>query len=78
MAARKTTTKAKAKPATKVESVEAEPKEVKVGAEAVLIFQAKRPMTIRAFNAAAEMLRAEQEATGVKIVLMPHSVEVKE
>lgn len=63
---------AAAKKKTKVQSVVADP--VKQ-TESVLVFQAKQPMTVRAFEAAAAMLRSEQEATGIKIVLIPYSVE---
>ena len=88
MAARKKATKVtgsaeikaavpKPKAVTTISGIVPEPVEVKVGTEAVLVFKARKKMTVAAFNAAAKMLRAEQDAAGVKIVLQPNSVELE-
>lgn len=44
----------------------------------VLVFRARKPLTVRAFEAAAAMLRAEAKALGLEIVLIPFSAEVSE
>lgn len=73
MAAKKPQTKK-----SKVENVaEEEPVEVKVNKDTVLVFKAKKALSRSAFNLAAEMLRKEQEATGVKVILEPFSVDLK-
>ena len=44
----------------------------------VLIFKASKALTVSAFEAAAKMLRSEQEASGLTIILIPFSVELAE
>ena len=75
---KKPTPAAKPKPvASEVPGVNPVPKKVTVGKQAVLIFKATKKMTLASFSAAAKMLREEQEAAGIKIVLKPYSVELE-
>ena len=62
---------------TKVPGVDPVPVKVTVAKDSVLIFKASKKMTTASFNAAAKMLRAEQEVVGVKIILQPNSAELK-
>ena len=76
-AKKKPTAAAKPKAVTTISGIVPEPTEVKVGAEEVLVFKASKKMTVASFNAAAKMLRAEQDAAGIKIILQPNSVEIE-
>lgn len=43
-----------------------------------LVVQAKRPLTETELEMLSNKLRFEHEATGIKIILLPYSVELKE
>lgn len=61
---------------TKISSVETEPiAAATVEGKEVLVFRAKERLDKETFATAAEMLRKEQEETGVTIVLVPFSVD---
>lgn len=62
-------------PETKVPGVEPKPETVEVEKDTALIFKAKGPLTPGQFKTLSNMLKHEQEATGLKIVLVPFSAE---
>lgn len=44
----------------------------------ILVYQVNRPVTDRAFEMIEKRLRDQEEKSGVKIVLVPYSVNLKE
>jgi hypothetical protein len=46
--------------------------------ETILVFKVTRPVTDREFEIIETRLRNQEEKSGVKIVLMPYSVDLKE
>lgn len=47
-------------------------------ADKVLVVQANKPLTKSEFDLLSDLVKAEQEKTGVKVVLLPHSADLKE
>jgi hypothetical protein len=48
------------------------------GDQTVLVFRATRPLMDAEHASVLKRLRAEEERTGVKVILVPYSVEMKE
>ena len=46
--------------------------------EEVLVLKANKPLDKGQFNLLSELVKEEEEKSGVKIVLIPHSVDVVE
>lgn len=46
--------------------------------ENLLVFKATRPLTDREFELVEKRLRDQEEKSGIKIVLVPHLVDLKE
>ena len=62
--------------ATKKKEVE-KVKEVKEDKETILVFKATRPLDKGEFELLSDMIKHEEKKTGVKIVLMPYSCDLK-
>ena len=62
---------------TKIPKIDPEPVEIKGAEVEALIFKADRPLTPGEFKTLSNMLKHEQEATGLKIVLIPYSAKVE-
>jgi hypothetical protein len=43
----------------------------------VLVFKANRPLDEKQFNLLSDLVRNEEEKSGIKIVVAPHSVDVE-
>lgn len=52
--------------------------EVEESKETILVFKATRPLDKGEFELLSNMVKHEEEKTGVKIVLMPYSCELDE
>jgi hypothetical protein len=52
--------------------------EQSIGKQIILVFKVTRPVTDREFEIIETRLRNQEEKSGVKIVLMPYSVDLKE
>jgi len=65
-------------PDTKVETIVPQCKTLCVKEDQVLVYTARRPLSERAFKLASNMLKEEADKAGLKIILIPASVELKE
>jgi hypothetical protein len=61
----------------KIDVVEQTIETIHLGKEEVLIFKANKPLTPCEFNTVADLLRREQQETGIKIILKPFSVDLE-
>lgn len=47
-------------------------------ADKVLVVQANKPLTKSEFDLLSDLVKAEEKKTGVQVVLLPHSADLKE